>query len=140
MSFLKNLFKTPKAEKSGIVFVVEDNAVYAQTLKTFLQSEFPEIKEVKVFPVGETAVMGLHYNPDLIIMDYFLDTKYFDAETGLETIKKIRAEKPEANIIVLSAQTDIEVVLEAVKKYNCSYVKKDSEAFTRVAEIAREAL
>lgn len=140
MSFLKNLFKRPKNEKSGIVFVVEDNPVYAQTLKTFLQSEFPQIKEVKIFPVGETALMSLHHDPDLIIMDYFLDTKYFDAETGLEIVKKIRAEKPEMNVIVLSAQEDIDVVLQAVKTHNCSYVKKDADAFGRVADIAREAL
>lgn len=39
------------------------------------------------------------------------------------------------NIIVLSAQEDIEVVLEAVKKYNCSYVKKDESAFGKVEEM-----
>jgi ActR/RegA family two-component response regulator len=140
MSFLKNLFTQPKTEKSGIVFIIEDNAVYAQTLKAFLQSEFPELKEVKIFPVGETAEMSLHHNPDLIIVDYFLDTKYSDAETGLETVKKIRARKPEVNIIVLSAQENIDVVLQAVKTHNCSYVKKDADAFRRVAEITREAL
>lgn len=139
MNFLKNLF-TSKAPKSGIVFIVEDNPAYAETLKNFLKSGFPGIKEVKIFPVGETCLLELNRNPDLIIIDYFLDTKYHDAETGLETIKKIRAERPELNIIVLSSQQDIEVVLEAVKKYNCSYVKKDNEAFDRVEEIAKEVL
>lgn len=140
MSFLKNLFKSAKAEKTGIVFIVEDNAVYAQTLKTFLKSEFPQLKEIRIFPVGETAEMSLHHNPDLIIIDYFLDTKYSDAGTGLDTVMKIRAAKPEMNIIVLSAQEDIEVVLAAVKTHNCSYVKKDADAFERVAEIAKEIM
>lgn len=77
-------------------------------------------------------------NPDIIIIDYFLDSKYYDAETGLEIIKQIRTEKPEVNIIVLSSQEDIDVVLEMVKKYNYSYVKKDGEAFKKIGEIVTE--
>lgn len=137
MNFLINLFKS-KAQKTGIVFIVEDNKIYAETLKMFLSTKIPAINELKLFPVGETCLMELHKNPDLIIIDYFLDSKYYDAETGLEIIKQIRVEKPEMNIIVLSSQEDIEVVLEAVKKYNCSYVKKDDQAFAKVAEIVAE--
>jgi DNA-binding response OmpR family regulator len=40
-------------------------------------------------------------------MDYFLDSKYPDAETGLDTIRAIRQQKPATPIIVLSAQQDI---------------------------------
>lgn len=134
MNFLKNLFKL-KTERTGIVFIVEDNKMYSEMLKEFLNTKIPAIKELKVFPVGETCLMELHKNPDVIIIDYFLDSKYYDAETGLEIVKQIRLEKPEMNIIVLSAQEDIEVVLEAVKKYNCSYVKKDENAFGKVEEI-----
>lgn len=139
MNFLKNLFKL-KTERTGIVFIVEDNKMYSEMLKEFLNTKIPAIKELKVFPVGETCLMELHKNPDVIIIDYFLDSKYYDAETGLEIVKQIRLEKPEMNIIVLSAQEDIEVVLEAVKKYNCSYVKKDENAFGKVEEIVLDIL
>lgn len=73
-------------------------------------------------------------------MDYFLDSKYEDAQNGLETIKAIRAEKPRMNIIVLSAQDEIEVIFETVKTYQCSYVKKDISAFERIEEFAKEIL
>ena len=135
MSFWKDLFKSKEQEKTGLVFIVEDNKPYAETLKVFLNSEVPAIKEIKIFPVGETCLLELKKNPDIIIVDYFLDSKYYDAETGLEIVKQIRSEKPEVNIIVLSSQEDIDVVLEIVKKYNCSYVKKDADAFEKVGEI-----
>lgn len=139
MSFLKNLFKSKEEEeRSGIVFIVEDNKPYAETLKVFLSSEVPAIKEIKIFPVGETSLMELHRNPELIIVDYYLDSKYYDAETGLEIVKQIRSEKPEVNIIVLSSQADFDVALEVVKKYNCSYVRKDEHAFEKVNEIVSE--
>lgn len=138
MSFWKDLFKSKEQEKTGLVFIVEDNKPYAETLKVFLSAEVSDIKEMKIFPVGETCLLELKKNPDIIIIDYFLDSKYFDAETGLEIIKQIRAEKPEVNIIVLSSQEEIDIVLEIVKKYNCSYVKKDADAFEKVGEIVAD--
>ena len=136
MNFLKQLFKS-KLPKSKIIFIVEDNPAYAKTLEAFIKTSFPDTKEIKIFPEGETCLMELHRNPDVIIIDYFLDAKYYDAETGLEIIKKIRAQKPEMNIIVLSHQKNIDIVLEAVKTYHCSYIKKDEQAFDRVEEIIK---
>lgn len=139
MNFLMNLFKS-KAQKTGIVFIVEDNKAYAETLKAFLKADVPEIKEIKTFPVGETCLLELHKNPDLVIIDYYLDSKYYDAETGIEIVKQIRAEHPEMDILVLSSQKDVDVVLEAIKKYNCSYVNKDDKAFGKVSEVVKEVL
>jgi len=137
MTFLKNLFK-PKVVKSDIIFIVEDNTAYARTLETYIKSSFPTIKEVKLFPVGETCLMELHRKPDLVIIDYFLDAKYGDAATGLDIIKEIRTKDPELNILVLSSQNEIGVVVEAIKTYKCSYVKKDELAFERVEEIIKD--
>jgi DNA-binding NarL/FixJ family response regulator len=137
MNILKNIFK-PAAEKSGIVFIVEDNPAFAKTIQSFLTENFPQIKKAHIFPVGEACVMELHKNPDLIIMDYHLDSKYYDAETGLETIKKIRTVKPEINTLVLSAQEKIDVVIEVVKENKCSYIKKDVNAFKKLEEMVSE--
>lgn len=134
MNFLKNIFN-PDKTKSGILFIVEDNLVYAKTLEAFLKSNFPDANEIKIFPVGETCLMELHKNPDVIIMDYFLNSKYYDAENGLEIIKQIRAQQPNVKIIVLSAQQEIEATVTIVKDYNCNYVKKDDTAFAKVKEI-----
>ncbi|MBK6525056.1 MAG: response regulator [Crocinitomicaceae bacterium] len=119
-------------ERTGIIFIVEDNPMYAKALESSIRASFPEMAQVKTFPVGETCLLDLRRNPDVIIIDYFLDSKYDDAETGLEIIRQIRDEKPDVNIIVLSSQSEIDVVVEAVEKYNCSYVKKDEEAFYKV--------
>lgn len=134
MIFLKKSAQAVQTapERTGIVFIVEDNPMYAKTLESSIKASFPEMNQVKTFPVGETCLMELRRNPDVIIIDYFLDSKYEDAETGLEIIRQIRAEKPDVNIIVLSSQNDIDVVVEAVDKYNCSYVKKDEDAFAKV--------
>jgi two-component system OmpR family response regulator len=127
-----------KNTKSGIVFIIEDNGVYAKTLAEYLKGCFSEIKEVKIFPVGETCLLELAKNPDLIIIDYFLDSKYPDAETGLEIVKKIRLEKPQTPIILLSSQQEIAVAKESIRKYNCTYIKKDQDAYTKVEAVIKE--
>jgi len=139
MSFLKNLFN-PKTIRTGIIFIVEDNTAYAKTLSVFIKSTFPQITDVRIFPVGETCVTELDARPDLIIMDYFLDSKYTDAENGLEIIKQIRATHPEMNILLLSSQNNMEIALKTVTIYKCSYVQKDEKAFDRVEEIIKEVV
>jgi DNA-binding NarL/FixJ family response regulator len=82
--------------------------------------------------------MELDKNSDLIIMDYHLNSKYYDAETGLETIKKIRAARPNINTLLLSGQEKIDVVIETVRENKCCYIKKDLNAFKKLEEMVTE--
>lgn len=126
------------SERKKIVFIVEDNDVYAKSLQSFLQTRFPSIKEIKIFRIGEMSLMELYRNPIIVIMDYFLNSKYEEAHNGLEIIKRIKNLKPKTNIIVLSIQKNFNVILEAIKQYECIYVQKDQEAFNKVEEIIKE--
>jgi len=91
------------------VFLVEDNTVYAKSLQGFLLTHFPDMK-IKLFPVGETCLMKMHLNPNVVIMDYFLNSKYGEAQNGLEIIKRIKEQNSQTNIVVLSAQDNYTVV------------------------------
>jgi len=120
--------KSPKC-----IFIVEDNAVYAKSLELFLKSKISGV-EVKIFPVGELAIDNLNQKPDLIIMDYFLNSKYFDAEDGLSILKEIKSKAPNIRIIVLSSQQDMKVAL-AVKDSGSMYLIKNDEAFENIRKI-----
>ncbi|MFA6924810.1 MAG: response regulator [Bacteroidales bacterium] len=124
-----------KSQDKKIIFIVEDNEVYAKSLQEFLITCFPDIKEIKTFRIGEMCLMEMHRSPNIVIMDYFLNSKYKDAYNGLETIKQIKVVKPQTNIILLSSQEKLSVILEAIKQYDCYYLlKKDQEAFYRVKQ------
>jgi DNA-binding NarL/FixJ family response regulator len=105
-------------------------------LQGFLLTHFPDIK-IKLFPVGETCLMKMHLNPDVVIMDYFLNSKYGEAQNGLEIIKRIKKQNPQTNIVVLSAQDNYTVVLDAIKQYGCFYVQKDETAFDKVQQLIK---
>ena len=115
-----------------IIFIVEDNEVYAKTLQTFIQNRFPNLKEIKIFRIGEMCLMEMYHNPSIVIMDYFLNSKYEEANNGLGIIKRIKMLKPRTNIIVLSIQDKFKVALEAINQHDCIYVQKDKEAFNKV--------
>jgi DNA-binding NarL/FixJ family response regulator len=136
MDFLKNIFKGKKS-KTGLVYIAEDDEMFAKTLKHWLEQD-PHIRQVKIFPVGELVLLELDKSPDLIIMDFFLNSKYRDAENGLEITREIHERNPDINIILLSAQDSLSVVIESIKKYHCSYVKKGAGAFEKIREVLKE--
>jgi len=136
MTFTTNIFK-PKEKKSKTIFIVEDNPVFAKVLKTYLLAKFTDVEDVIIFPAGEVCLTQMHLNPAAIIIDYFLGTTCDDAVTGLETIVQIKAQKSQANIIVLSAWREEEIPLETIKGHDYSYVEKNVEAFKRVERLIR---
>ncbi len=121
-----------------LIFIVDDNEVYAKSLQTFIQTRFRNRVEIKLFRVGEMCLMEMHRNPSIVIMDYFLNSKYEEAHNGLEIIKRIKVLKPQTNIILLSAQEKYNVSSEAIKKHDCSYVQKSQEAFNKVEQLLTE--
>src|ERR1035437_2415990 len=94
--------------KTKTIFIVEDNAAYAKTLEEFLKEKFPNVSEVKVFPIGEATLLELYQNPTVIIIDHLLNSVQSDAATGLSIIKIIKDTNPSANIILLSAQKEFD--------------------------------
>ncbi len=122
---------------SKIIFIVEDNEVYAKSLKSFIQNCFPKVNEIKIFRIGEMCLLELHRNPCIVIMDYFLNSQYGDAENGLEIIKRIKKQNPQTNIILLSAQEKFDIAIEAIEQHNCTYVQKDQDAFNKVENIIK---
>ena len=127
-------------KKPIYIFIVEDNEIYARLLRTFIQIRFPDIKRIDIFRIGELCLIELYRNPNIVIMDYFLNSKYEKAQNGLEMIKRIKEQKPQTNIIILSAQEKLSVALEAIKQYDCIYVQKGHEAFNKIEQHINEIL
>lgn len=127
-----------KTKQPALIFIAEDNAMYAKTLQLFLKSKFTSAV-IEVFPVGEILIDNLPRNPDVVILDYFLNSRYHDASNGLEMTKEIRAKNRQVNIILLSGQQDIQVAVQAMKEAGASYIMKDEQAFANVEETINKA-
>src|SRR5680860_1327145 len=113
MNLFKNLF-TKSTPKEHTIFIVEDNEAYAKLLEEFLMLHFPEIHAIKKFTTGEACLNESFQIPTVIIMDHLLNKNQPDAATGLSIMKKMKTANPNLNIILLSAQSEIEVVSKTI--------------------------
>lgn len=137
MNLFKNIF-TKSTPKEHTIFIVEDNEVYANLLEAFLMLHFPEIHAIKKFTSGEACLNESFQIPTVIIMDHLLNKNQPDAATGLSIIKKMKIANPELNIILLSAQTEIEVVSKTIAKYGGIYIPKNEEAFHNIEQQVKQ--
>jgi DNA-binding NtrC family response regulator len=117
-----------------LIFIVEDNVVYAKVLELFLKNRFSGAT-VKIFAEGGSVMEILdQQKPDFIIMDYYLDGSHPDAPTGLTISREIKSRNPDMKIFMLSGQQDIKIAL-AVKEAGCLYLVKNEAAFQNLEEL-----
>jgi len=112
------------------LFLVDDDALFLKSLEIdFLQNaDFT----IETFPTGELCLKKLSMNPDVIILDYYLDSIDKTAMNGIETLDKIKAFNPEIPVIMLSSQDKIDVAINCMHHKAFDYVVKSETAFVRL--------
>src|SRR5205085_8644032 len=93
---------------------------------------------VSAFGTGEEALRHLEEKPDIIVLDYHLNSEAKDAATGLEILTTIKKHYPAIPVIMLSSQERYAVAMQAIQKGAEHYVIKDKNAFEKIAEIIKE--
>ena len=112
-------------EKPFRIFVVEDNEWYNRLLVHNLSLN-PDY-EIDSYTTGKDCLANLHKAPDVITLDYRLP----DTE-GLDLLKKIKAENEEIQVILISGQDDIEVVVDLLKYGAYDYIVKSDDIRERL--------
>lgn len=127
-----------KTEKKTLIFLVDDDALYLKSLEIeFLQSaEY----EIKTFATGELCLENLSQNPDIIVLDYYLNGIDKNAIDGLETLDRIKKENPLVPVIMLSSQDKIEVAVNCMKHEAIDYIVKSETAFLRLNKTITEVI
>ena len=118
------------------IFVVEDEEIMAEALRDFITTKTHH--EVDVFGTGEECLKKLDENPDIIILDYYLDTIVKGAASGMQILETIRSKKSNAHVIMLSSQEHYGVAMKTIIKGAEHYVVKDEGAFDKVLAIINE--
>lgn len=105
--------------------MVEDDEWYSRLLVHNLSLN-PDY-EIESFTNGKDCLNNLYKSPDLITLDYRLpDMK------GLEILKKIKAENEEIQVILISEQDEIDVVVELLKYGAYDYIVKSKDIRERL--------
>lgn len=114
-----------ESESALKIFVVEDDEWYNRLLVHNLSLN-PDY-EVESYINATDCISNLHKSPDIVTVDYRLpDMK------GLELLKKIREFNSEIQVILISEQDDIEVVVELLKHGAYDYIVKSRDIRERL--------
>ncbi len=107
------------------IFVVEDDPVFSRVMKLKLEEDGNY--EVTMFSSAEDFLKNLDLMPDIVTIDYTLP-----GITGLELLKRITDHSSEITPIIISAQEDVEVVVQAYKNGAKDYIVKNDNAIVEL--------
>ena len=136
MTSLKLSLRTPEKKKLNSVFIIDDSASELQMAIEYF-SKYPGI-ESKGFATGELCIKELvvsGFVPDMILIDYFLDSENPVSKDGLEVLVKLAELCPNSEIIMLSAVENQRVIDLARQKGASYYVVKGAEGYKKLDEI-----
>jgi two-component system, OmpR family, response regulator len=117
-------------EKTILIFLVDDDTLFLKSL----ESEFSQNTEsnIMTFPTGELCIENMSLNPDVIVLDYYLNSVDKNAIDGLETLDRIKEINPNIPVIMLSSQDKIDVAVNCMKHQSFDYIVKSETAFIRL--------
>jgi DNA-binding NtrC family response regulator len=117
------------------VFIVDDDDLFLKAL--VIQFRENPIYEVITFATGELCVEEIHNTPDIVILDYHLNSIEKNAMNGLKTLDIIKKINNEIPVIMVSAQDKIEVAVSCIHHKAFDYVVKSETAFVRLQKIIK---
>ena len=121
------------AKSDQYIFLVDDEPIQNEMLKDFLSEKFDF--KIKTYDSGESAMKDVHLRPQLMVLDYHLNSHLPDAKNGIEVLKMFKETLPDVKVIMLSGQDKIEVAIDSIKYGAFDYVIKGETAFSRMENI-----
>ena len=113
------------------VFVVDDNPLYVQLMLDYFKRN-PKL-HFKTFANADECLAQLEENPDVVVLDYFLESQYADAgKNSLEVLEKIDEKYPNLPVVVLSGKESLEIAVDSLQHGAYDYVVKNENAFMRL--------
>ena len=127
-----------KKENILKLFLVDDDALFLKSLEIeFMEyaASTAETYIIHTFVTGELCLENLDLDPDVIILDYYLDGIDPNAMNGLETLDRIKAINQDFPVVMLSSQDKIDVAVNCMHHKAFDYVVKSETAFVRLQKI-----
>ena len=114
------------------IAVADDHAVVREGLKRII-SEHPDLSVSIAGGTGEELLTAMRQSPaDLAIIDLVLGSR-----SGLDVLRRIRAEHPQLPVIIFSMHGSEEFALRALRAGAAGYVQKESASEELVTAVRR---
>ena len=121
---------TPKTN----IFIVDDNKIFTLALKADIETTFAK-KSVKIhsFETGEACMEKFKQEkPEIVILDYNLNTVKPDAADGIKILSRIKKESPKTNVVMLTVDDHLDIALKSFHLGASDYVVKTETQFKKI--------
>ena len=115
------------------IFIVDDDVMLTEALSDYLTRKVPH--NVNCYHTGEEALKNIGSNPEIVILDFYMNTVIKDAATGMEVLEAIHKHYPNTQVIMLSSQDSYVKAAQTISKGAIQYVIKDEKAFDQIAQL-----
>ena len=116
------------------VMVVDDHSIVRVGLKQVLEQS-GEFEVVGEAADGEEAVrVAADVSPDVVVMDVIMPKK-----DGVEACREIMESAPETHVVMLTASTEVDAIVEAVAAGATGYLQKETDR-ERLLSTVRDAV
>ncbi len=115
------------------VLIVDDHALFAEALAARLGRE-PDLVILPIAPDARRALaLTATERPHVLVLDLTLG-----AENGLEVLDRVRKAHPAVRVVVLTAMSDLDAMVQAVRRGAVGWLEK-TESADLVARVIRSA-
>ena len=118
------------------IFIVDDDQLSATLLADYLVRRFPH--NVQIFANGEDCLKNLFEQPDIVILDYNLNSEFKDAANGMQILEAIKKLDGSIRVIMLSGQDAYGTALQTITRGAEEYVVKGENAFEQIEVLCNQ--
>ncbi len=115
------------------IFVIDDDPFFLNSIKENFSKEANY--SLFCFNSGEQALLEAYKKPDLVFVDYYLDSKFPDAENGFRIINSFKVLLPNAKLTLITSSTNINLINEIKALENVNYIYKNNAVFSEINQV-----
>ncbi len=124
------------SDKKPKIFIVDDEPLLTEMLTDYLHEQDSNL-ELKSFPTGEACVQSLEAEPDLVVLDYYLNSKEKEAANGIDILKTIKSKNKALPVVMLSSQKSYSTAMQTIGYGAIHYVIKGQDAFDEIYQLIK---
>lgn len=124
------------AQSKPKIFIVDDEPLLTEMLVDYLKEQDPNLS-IQSFATGEACLKALDQNPDIIVLDYYLNSREIEAANGIEILKSIKTKNKALPVVMLSSQKNYATAAKTIGYGATHYVIKGQDAFNEIYELIK---
>ena len=119
------------AEANLNITLIDDDVPLCEMQKDSLMRKFPDAT-ITMYHTGEDALSKITERPDIVVLDYQLDSVHAEAMNGIQILTKLKERYPDLPVIFMSSQDRIEVASNTIRYGAYDYIVKNETAFHKL--------